>query len=152
MSRIHNLLQGSYVKYDQNRFSCYLNENGVIVLGNEYIELPARFLRGPYHAMGHFLEAPDKYINKPYFGFRVDWPESTWCPRELDAIVNHILLMEWDGEELSPREKEAWFARVLVKGREQEMLDYAHSYAGGRTIEWCLEEWHRKNQLLYRNL
>lgn len=155
----------SVVKYDPfNLTNTYMGRNGVIVLAQEGIDLGGGLsltTSGPFHSLGHFLEAPDKYCNKPYFGTLKNSP-SIWY-REGVATAIHVAALRACGYKFSDEQWNAvhatleWHLRVKFgASRDGATPSYikplVQAHITDLLMYWTkariLSEWKRKNKLI----
>jgi hypothetical protein len=147
----------SIVKYDSsNTTNTYLGENGLIVLAQEKIQINEMTFEGPFHSLGHFLESPDKWCNKPYFGVKRQSP-TNW-PREGKATLIHIAILKAFGFQFSKAQMNdiygtlAWYNgpqnELPGKSQIQALISLFNYEMSMWTKTKILSEWVRKNKLI----
>lgn len=147
----------SVVKYNRsNTTNTYMGPDGIIVLAQEKIEIGHMTFTGPFHSLGHFLEAPDKWCNKPYFGFLKN--STYFWPREGRATLIHIAILNAFGFEFDWSDWEsiyatlAWYYGERWRQPEKHEIEAIKPRLQDEIASWTkeriLSEWNRKNKLI----
>lgn len=137
-----------------------MGRNGVIVLAQEQIEIDGLKFLGPFHSIAHFLEAPDKWCNKPYFGFKKN--SKYFWHREGNATLINMAIVKACGVTFHPEEWNNILRTLVWYHMESQWagLPKPEDYAKFEPIinekmafwskERILREWRRKNTLIRR--